>query len=221
MAARDATWLVVGASRGIGLEFVRRLASADGVARVHATYRSAVPEGFDASRIVWHRVDVTSSEDVGALAVAVDRWDILVHNAGVKSDSRDEMRRVNAEAPFDVVSALLPTAAPSGARVVLIGSQLGSRERFGGGKTPRDGYGASKCALNDAYRAAAGEWTDRGVASCVVHPGWVSTDMGGPSAPVTPAQSVAGMLALIERLSCESEDTCGAFLTYEGKRHPW
>ena len=47
-------------------------------------------------------------------------------------------------------------------KVCIITSQLGSREKFGGGKTPRDTYGKSKCYLNDKYRKIEPVWRENG-----------------------------------------------------------
>ncbi len=37
-----------------------------------------------------------------------------------------------------------------------------------------------------------------GITSIVVNPGWVQTDMGSSHAAITPAESVRGMLRVIE-----------------------
>lgn len=51
-----------------------------------------------------------------------------------------------------------------------------------------------------------------------MHPGWVSTDMGGAKAPVTPSESCAGMFKVIHNL--EAKDT-GKFFTYQGRELKW
>lgn len=50
------------------------------------------------------------------------------------------------------------------------------------------------------------------------HPGWVKTDMGGPNAQVPPAESVAGMRRIIDRLGPEDS---GAFMDFRGQPIPW
>jgi hypothetical protein len=52
----------------------------------------------------------------------------------------------------------------------------------------------------------------------LLDPGWVSTDMGGPEAPVTPAQSVASMIRVIDGLTARHN---GGFFTREGRAAPW
>ena len=42
---------------------------------------------------------------------------------------------------------------------------------FGGGHTPTDPYGESKCLLNDRFREVVPEWTAQGITGIVLHPG--------------------------------------------------
>jgi NAD(P)-dependent dehydrogenase (short-subunit alcohol dehydrogenase family) len=223
-AAPRPVWIIVGASRGIGLEFVRQVAATG--ALVHATYRTTIPTAAEGLDVRWHQLDVLRRAHAEALAEAVGPWDVLVHSAGIKCADRGEMVRVNSLAPFTITDSLVPTAG-AGAKLVLLSSQLGSRVKFGGGEdkvngghTPRDGYGKSKCLMNDCYRESVKGWRELGVASCVVHPGWVATDMGGSSAPVTVEASVAGLRRVVASLAAGAPAD-GAFLTYEGEPHPW
>jgi len=57
-----------------------------------------------------------------------------------------------------------------------------------------------------------------GIVVLLVHPGWVRTRMGGPGAPLTPADSVAGMRRLVEQFRL---DRSGVFLRYNGVELPW
>jgi len=47
-----------------------------------------------------------------------------------------------------------------------------------------------------------------------ISPGWVKTDMGGEFAPLTPSQSVKGILATIENLTLKDS---GRFFNYNGE----
>ncbi len=49
-------------------------------------------------------------------------------------------------------------------------------------------------------------------------PGWVKTDMGGPNASLEPSQSIAGMRAVIDRLTPADS---GTFWNYDGTHLPW
>jgi len=213
------TVLVIGASRGIGLELVKQYAAAGW--NTHATVRSMAPGNFPPTVVV-HTLDVTSAEQTAAIADALSNTpiDLVIHNAGIRrAGTRAEIEAVNVNGPMNSIAALLPVVmASSQKKLCLISSQLGSRERFGGGQVPSDDYGWSKCMLNDRFRAAEGGWRSRGIASTILHPGWVRTDMGGTSAPTTVEESAAGIKRVCDDLNLENS---GRFLTFEGIVHPW
>ena len=77
-------------------------------------------------------------------------------------------------------------------------------------------YRSSKSALNSAWRSLAVDNPD--VVCAVLHPGWVQTRMGGPSAPLEPEESIAGMRRVIDSLAPEQS---GGFFAYDGAEMPW
>jgi NAD(P)-dependent dehydrogenase (short-subunit alcohol dehydrogenase family) len=213
--------LIVGASRGVGLGFARAYA-ADGW-EVHATTRNIANPGKLSEvpgDVTLCELDVLNSAQIGALAQAFSNrgLDVLIHSAGVYGHGmrHAEVMRVNAEAPFEVIGALLPAVERGGMKkIAILTSQMGARQ---GGRPPSGIYGASKCALNDRFREIEPEWRAKGVTAVVFHPGWVKTDMGGSSAAISVRDSVAGMRREIEQLSPEKN---GSFLTWKGSVHPW
>ena len=77
-------------------------------------------------------------------------------------------------------------------------SRMGSiTDNDGGGYYP---YRASKAALNAVTKSAGIDLAGRGITVVCAHPGWVRTEMGGPAAPLSTAQSAEGLVALIDRL---------------------
>jgi NAD(P)-dependent dehydrogenase (short-subunit alcohol dehydrogenase family) len=215
-----ASVLVVGASRGIGLGFVQEYA-AEGW-EVHATTRT--PEGPGAlgdvaGNVTIHGLEVRDAAGISALAEAFEGrgLDLLIHSAGVlRGVSRDVMMEINADAPLNVVDALLPAVLRGeGRKIAILTSQMGARHGDG---TPSADYGASKCALNDRFREIEPDWRDQGIASVVFHPGWVPTDMGGSSASVSVDESVGGMRRVIAGLAPADS---GKFFTWKGTEHSW
>ena len=100
--------------------------------------------------------------------------------------------------------------------MVGIGSTMGSIARTSGFHAPS--YSISKAALNMATALLAQALVPQGVGVLVLHPGWAATAMGGASAPVAPADSVAGMLATI---AAQPGVPAGEFLDHEGRPVPW
>jgi NAD(P)-dependent dehydrogenase (short-subunit alcohol dehydrogenase family) len=125
--------------------------------------------------------------------------------------------RVNAVGPMLVAQRYLDLLqAASSPKIVNISSEAGSISRM----QHHRGYAyyASKAALNMLTRALAWDESLAGVIVIAIHPGWVRTDMGGNRAPLSPAQSAAGILAIVDGLSAASS---GRFYTYEGHQYPW
>ena len=215
------TVMIIGASRGIGLELVKQYAAAGW--RVHATTRT--PErpgalGELTGDIVLHELEVRKSDQIASLVKAVsdEAIDVLIHNAGVSDRrmSRDEVMQINAEAPINVAQALLPAVKRSTQKkIVLVSSQLGARH---GSSRSLGTYGDSKAALNDALRGLAPEWGQNDLIAIVLHPGWVRTDMGGRHASLSVEESVSGICKVISQLTPAEH---GRFWSWNGREHAW
>ena len=79
-------------------------------------------------------------------------------------------------------------------------------------------YRISKAALNMIARSIAFELHDDRILSIVVHPGWVRTEMGGPSAPTTASEAARAILAQIDAAKLSDS---GEFLDTKGARCAW
>ena len=79
-------------------------------------------------------------------------------------------------------------------------------------------YRSSKAALNMAATRLKHDVAPLGIAVCLLHPGWVRTDMGGAEADIDAATSIAGMKRVLDGFAI---DRSGAFLDYRGEALPW
>ncbi|MGP4131264.1 SDR family oxidoreductase [Pantoea tagorei] len=195
--------LVIGASRGIGLAVVRALAAKGW--QVTATYRSSAPE----AEAQWHALDMTHQEEVRQLAARLkeETFDAILINAGISGPSHqnllqssdDELAQLfltNAIAPVRCAEALLPLLAKQDGVIGFTTSILGSLNENDTAAMPI--YSASKSALNMLSRALLPQINQHNATLLSLHPGWVKTDMGGESAPVTVEQSGEGLVQQLE-----------------------
>lgn len=223
--------LVIGASRGLGLEFVAQYRAAG--ASVTATARSE--EGLVRLRELGATalpLDVADTASAAGLAWQVDgaAFDVVVLNAGVYGP-RTQGLQTPTEAEFDAVMhtnvlgpmRLLPQvaevlAAPAAGGLPRIGV-LSSRMGSIGTRASNAGwlYRASKAALNSVLKDAA--LALQGRALCVaLHPGWVRTEMGGSGADIDAATSVAGLRQVLVGLDGAGH---GGFFNHDGTPIPW
>lgn len=235
------TVLVTGANRGIGLEFVRQYL-ADGW-RVLAACRQ--PAGAASlsdlsagghGRLSLHTLDVEDPASIDRLAadLAGVPIDLLINNAGssgaptnggprpnaaIGQSNWDQwltMFRVNVFGPMKMAEAFAPHLEAARGTILTLSSQLGSMTLNTSGSAY--GYRATKAGANAVMKSLAIDLKGRGIKVVTMHPGWVKTDMGGPSAPVEPDDSVRGMRAVVAGLTAE---TSGGFFNYDGAPLPW
>jgi NAD(P)-dependent dehydrogenase (short-subunit alcohol dehydrogenase family) len=218
--------LIVGASRGIGLEMARQYRAAGD--RVTATARDAA--GLDRLKALGVQaisLDVTDAESCSRLAWPIDGagFDVAIYNAGVYGENThgldtpeqrvfDDVMHANVLGAMRVLPQWADALAP-GARLAVISSRMGSI----GERSNAVGwlYRASKAAVNSVLKDASLVYAGRAI--CVAfHPGWVRTDMGGAGADLSVEESVSSLRATIARLTAAEH---GRFLNYDGTPIGW
>ncbi|CAA7618571.1 SDR family oxidoreductase [Magnetospirillum sp. UT-4] len=218
--------LITGANRGLGLEFARQYA-ADGW-RVCATVRD--PAKGKAASDAGAEVYVADVADAGAIArlkgtLAGVAFDLVLNNAGVYGerqafgyvDPEEFLRvvRINTLGPLLVSEAFAGQMA--GRKVIAaVSSKMGSiADNSSGGFYA---YRASKAALDMVVKSMAIDLKAQGVIPVALSPGWVRTDMGGPSAPLDAPTAVAGMRKVLGGLTAAD---AGRFFHFDGSEVPW
>ncbi len=229
-----ATVLVTGASRGLGLEFVKQL-TAQGD-EVIATCRgecamSELDGLYDThENLSVMELEVTDDASIASLGRQLEGRpiDVLINNAGIygprgtpigelEGEDWAKVLQVNCIAPILLSQTLLPSLRLGQARkLVFITSKMGSiADNRGGGSYA---YRSSKSALNSAVKSLSVDLAGDGFVSILLHPGWVRTDMGGPNALIDAKTSVDGMLRVIDGAG---EAESGGFFAYDGAAIPW
>lgn len=230
------TYVITGANRGLGLEFVRQLSATDsntiiaGVRSLKGDLTDLQALASNSHTIHILECDTASLDSISAFGAAVtktlgldDRVDYLFNNAGIntvltqtalKLDPKDvqEHIAVNVLGPAKTVEALLPHLG-RGSVVVNMSSGLGS---CGRGAIKSAAYSISKAALNMLTVHQAAELKGRSVKVISMDPGWVKTRMGGEWALLQPEESIGSMLKVVHGL-----EGSGKFYRYDGSEVPW
>lgn len=224
------TILITGAARGLGLDFTRQYAARGWKVLACARQGDALKD--IKGDIHHHPLEVTDYKAVKALARALanEAIDVLICNAGVGGgrgaveqtlgtldpEAWRTIFEINTLAPLMMAEAFADHVGRSQQRkMIAISSILGSIANNNGG---RYFYRASKTALNMEWSCLSQDLGAKGVICVALHPGWVQTDMGGPTATLTIEQSVPSMVKVIDGL--KSSDN-GRFLQYDGTELPW
>ncbi|MGG1945153.1 SDR family oxidoreductase [Trinickia sp. NRRL B-1857] len=223
------TVLIVGASRGIGHEFVRQYRAAGW--RVIATARDgkalAELQAPDVSALT---LDVTEPDDIAAFErkLAGERLDAALIVAGVYGPATegvdpfsvedfDYVMTTNVRGPMMLMPVLLPLVESAHGVLAVLSSRMGSITEATG--TTGWLYRTSKAALNCALRIAALQ--TRHATCLALHPGWVRTAMGGADAAIDAERSVTGMRAIIAAAAADRDSYHGRFIQYDGTSIDW
>ncbi len=228
--------LITGANRGLGLEFTRQLI--DGGDYLFAGCRDPKTakelqklSDSHPNQMTLLALDVINEKSIDTSVEIVhsyvDSLDILINNAGIYPRDENPANlfsrtllhafHVNSVAPMIVTQRFLELLKRGeNPKIINITTMMGSLQmKMSGGDYS---YCSSKAALNMLTRALAFDVRIDGITVIALHPGWVQTDLGGEDAPLTPKDSVRGMLKVINGLK---EADTGKFLTWEGQEHPW
>ena len=235
-------YVITGASRGIGLEYVRQLASDPNNTIVSTVrdpsaelkeLRAVVAQSGDRVQLV--DCDMASSASLDGLqaklttALSGKQINFLINNAAINEaggqnglnvpgESIMKHIEVNVVAPSRVLQSCLSMLAP-GAVIANVSSGSGSQGIKASGRTAPGitSYSISKSALNMLTIHQAYQLRDRAIV-IAIDPGHVKTDMGGPNAFIEIPDSARGVLSVLNGLQPEDG---GKFLRFDGTSIDW
>lgn len=237
------TYVLTGANRGIGLEFVRQL-SRHTDNTVIAGVRTLNPPPSDlidlqkasTGKVYILQVDTSSESSIHDFATSVTKTlgsptakiDYLLNNAGINSSpdltsldfvGADLQRHiaVNVIGPARIVAELVPYLQQSSV-VMNMTSKLGSLTYTGQEPAKCVVYSISKTALNMLTLHQASDLKNAGVIVIVLSPGWVKTEMGGEGAILEPEESVSNIIKTLGGLDASKSGKC---FWYDGQEREW
>src|SRR5260221_3219126 len=181
-------WLITGAGRGMGVDFVRAALAAGHSVVASGRDRERVSKVLGTSSdVLAVTLDVTSATDAEAAArAAVDRFgriDVLVNNAAsfyagyfeeLTPAQIDRQLAASLIGPMNVTRAVLPVMRKQRSwHIVSISSSAGLAAGF----EFVSAYGASKFGLEGWMESLHAEVAPFGIATTIVNPGFFRTEL--------------------------------------------
>jgi NAD(P)-dependent dehydrogenase (short-subunit alcohol dehydrogenase family) len=231
MKLKGKTSLVTGAARGIGIEVCRQLGREGSHVLIGVrtpskgiqVQKQLAAQGIECEVV---KLDVSDRDSISNFLAQKHNIDILINNAALYDRENDLMSvrdedlelilRTNLHGPALLAKHLaISMRKKHWGRIVNVSSGMGSITRGFGADSPS--YRISKLALNGLTVALADGLRGSGVLVNSVDPGWVQTEMGGPSATRTPEQ---GARSIVWAALIQDDGPTGGFF-YDGQPAAW
>jgi NAD(P)-dependent dehydrogenase (short-subunit alcohol dehydrogenase family) len=220
-SADSKTWLVTGASRGMGVDFARAaLAAGHNVLATGRNPDAVIAAVGDHENLLVTELDVTDTQSAEqSVVAAVDRFghiDVLVNNAGnffggfFEELSPHQVRsqiETNLFGPMTVTRAVLPVMRKQRSGLVI---SISSTAGIVGGAFG-SAYAASKFGLEGWMEGLAGEVEPYGIRTMIVEPGFFRTEL------LTPESTTFGELS-IDDYADRTAETIPAWQAMNGQQ---
>ena len=230
--AQPGSVLIVGASRGLGHAMVADFAERGWT--ICGTVRDD-PNGLQdlvdvyAEAVEVEHLDITDPAQIAALRERLDGrvFDIVFINAGTANHNQEEtiaevsteefirVMLTNALGVMRAVEGLQDLAGPTGTIGVMSSGQGSVANNTNGG---HEVYRGSKAALNQYMRSYAARHKDDQRPLVLMAPGWVRTELGGPEAPLSIADSIP---KVVDVVIAQRGKPGLRYLDRDGKTVPW
>ena len=237
------TVLITGAAGGLGICLVKEYLS-----RGYRVFGADIGKHPDTDKLLvetgsnysFFETDVADSASVQQLAdkvgAEVESLDILINAAGILRpesenvledfdiDGSRKLFDVNALGPLRVVKVCIGLLRRGEEKLLInISSEAGSMTTHADYVNRYD-YCMSKAALNIQSIILQRYVKPEGIRVLLFNPGWMHTPMGGPKAPINPADSARGIADLAKSLRTKPYSdiiASGMFWDYDGTERPW
>jgi len=238
--------VITGASRGLGLEWVRQLSQDSNnfvIAVVRNQGKAGLLKPLLGDRVAIVEGDVSDVDSFPTIAEKIakiggGKVDLLINNAGVmvgtgasatngiSKSSVEEWEqefRVNVVGLVFFTIALIPLLEKSSEkRVVNVTSMLGDLRYTEENPTLHfSSYSATKAAVTMANAKFHLEFSEKGFIFLGLSPGWVNTELAGNEmgtyAPLQPEESISRCLSFVNR---STMDHSGKFWSLDGSPEP-
>ncbi|KAI9485444.1 MAG: hypothetical protein EXX96DRAFT_603775 [Benjaminiella poitrasii] len=209
------TFIVTGASRGLGLEFIKKLAARGDIIFACARNLQGAKELqtlVDNKKVFGIQLDANSAESIKSAAAEIAfqgtrRRRRVDQQRWYSCAELNKLFETNVIGVNEVTKALVPILRKRGQdkmkKVINVSSILGSIDHMTDDKAWgfSVAYCVSKAAVNILTKMTANKLVKENFLVYASHPGWCQTELGGNGAPVTPADSIRGQLAKIDSLT--------------------
>lgn len=216
---------VIGANRGIGLEFCKQLTQQGHEVYAFCRKSSSELDNLKTAQVIENcETSSESSLKDSVEKMNADQLDWLVHVAGImrpesldnfNTDTIVEQFKVNSIGPILSAKVFLPKLS-KGSKIGLLTSRMGSIADNTSGSSY--GYRMSKTALNMAGVSLSQDIKEKDITVLLLHPGYVRTDMTGGSGMIDTDESVQGLLKILNDKTMEHT---GTFWHTNGEQLPW
>ena len=229
------TIMIVGATRGIGLELTKQYANEGNqviaCARdtANASLLNEVASGSENIKIEQLDIADAGSIESASSRIGEEAIDSVIIVAGwvggmpdnqtidnIDIDEWHNTLNINTIGPLLVAKAFKSNLAASGnGNLMILSSQLAASTWPMGGMYI---YSTTKAAVSKVGQILALDWAEDPIIVSIMHPGWVQTDMGGPTAEITAEESASGIRNVLSGLTKEDS---GNFYKWNGDIQPW